>query len=62
MEAQAWRHRERDGSRRSLSPFGEPFMKLKLVAAVFALAISALAHAEQSGPQPAVPKPTKADG
>src|SRR5215472_14788507 len=37
-------------------------MKLKLVAAVSALAISALAHAEQSGPQPAVPKPTKADG
>ena len=36
-------------------------MKLKLVAAVSALAISALAHAEQSGPQPAVPKPTKAD-
>ena len=39
----------------------EPFMKLKLVAAVSALAIPALAHAEQSGPQPAVPKPTKAD-
>jgi hypothetical protein len=36
-------------------------MKLKLVAAVSALAIPALAHAEQSGPQPAVPKPTKAD-
>jgi hypothetical protein len=36
-------------------------MKLKLVAAVSALAIQALAHAEQSGPQPAVPKPTKAD-
>ena len=34
-------------------------MKLKLVAAVSALAIPALAHAEQSGPQPAVPKPTK---
>ena len=29
--------------------------------AVSALAIPALAHAEQSGPQPAVPKPTKAD-
>jgi hypothetical protein len=36
-------------------------MKLKLVAAVSALAIPALAHAERSGPQPAVPKPTKAD-
>jgi hypothetical protein len=36
-------------------------MKLKLVAAVAALAIPALAHAEQSGRQPAVPKPTKAD-
>ena len=36
-------------------------MKLKLVAAVSALAIPALAHAEQSGPHPAVPKPTKAD-
>ena len=36
-------------------------MKLKLVAAVSALAIPALAHAEQSGSQPAVPKPTKAD-
>lgn len=36
-------------------------MKLKLVAAVSALAIPALALAEQSGPQPAVPKPTKAD-
>ena len=33
----------------------------KLVAAVSALAIPAVAHAEQSGPQPAVPKPTKAD-
>jgi hypothetical protein len=33
-------------------------MKLKLVAAISALAIPALAHAEQSGPQP---KPTKAD-
>src|SRR5215471_987733 len=38
-----------------------PFMKLKLVAAIFALAIPALAHAQQSGPQPKVPKPTKAD-
>jgi hypothetical protein len=36
-------------------------MKLKLVAAISALAIPALAHAEQSGPQPTVPKPTKAD-
>ena len=36
-------------------------MKRKLVGAVFALAIPALAHAEQNGPQPAVPKPTKAD-
>jgi hypothetical protein len=33
-------------------------MKLKLVAAIFALAIPALAHAQQSDPQP---KPTKAD-
>src|SRR5215471_18778885 len=36
-------------------------MKLKLVAAISALAIAALAHAQQSGPQPNVPKPTKAD-
>src|SRR5215813_13516347 len=36
-------------------------MKLKLVAAISALAISALAHAQQSGPQPNVPKPTTAD-
>ena len=36
-------------------------MKLKLVVAISALAIPALAHAEQSGPQPTVPKPTKAD-
>jgi hypothetical protein len=36
-------------------------MKLKLVAAISALAIPALAHAQQSGPQPKVPKPTKAD-
>jgi hypothetical protein len=42
--------------------FGEPFMKLKLVAAFFVLAaIPALAHAQQGGPQPNVPKPTKAD-
>jgi hypothetical protein len=34
-------------------------MKLKLVAAISALAIPALAHAQQSGPQS--PKPTKAD-
>ena len=33
-------------------------MKLKLVAAISALAIPALAHAQQSGPQP---KPTTAD-
>ena len=37
-------------------------MKLKLIAAVSALAgIPALAHAQQGGPQPKVPKPTKAD-
>ena len=36
-------------------------MKLKLVAVISALAIPALAHAEQSGPHPTVPKPTKAD-
>ncbi len=36
-------------------------MKLKLVVAISALAIPALAHAQQIGPQPAVPKPTKAD-
>src|SRR5215469_1697479 len=36
-------------------------MKLKLVAAISALAIPALAYAQQSGPQPNVPKPTKAD-
>jgi hypothetical protein len=36
-------------------------MKLKLVAAISALALPALAHAQQSGPQPDVPKPTKAD-
>jgi ABC-type transporter Mla subunit MlaD len=36
-------------------------MKLKLVAAIFALAIPALAHAQQSGPQPKAPKPTTAD-
>jgi hypothetical protein len=36
-------------------------MKLKLVAAISALVIPALAHAEQSRPQPTVPKPTKAD-
>ena len=34
-------------------------MKLKLVAAISALAIPAVAHAQQSGPQPT--KPTKAD-
>ena len=37
-------------------------MKLKLIAAVSALAgIPALAHAQQGGPQPNVPKPTKVD-
>jgi hypothetical protein len=36
-------------------------MKLKLVAAIFALAIPALAYAERNGPQPAIPKPTNAD-
>jgi len=36
-------------------------MKLKLTAAISALAIPALAHAQQSGPQPNVPKPTTAD-
>ena len=37
-------------------------MKLRLVATIAALAaIQALAHAQQSGPQPKVPKPTKAD-
>jgi hypothetical protein len=36
-------------------------MKLKLVAAISALAIPALAHAQQGGPQSNVPKPTKAD-
>src|SRR5215469_8996033 len=35
-------------------------MKLKLVAAISALAIPALVHAQQSGP-PGAPKPTKAD-
>jgi hypothetical protein len=36
-------------------------MKLKLVAAICALAIPAFAHAQQSGPQPTVARPTKAD-
>jgi hypothetical protein len=37
-------------------------MKLRLVAAIFVLAaIPALAHAQQGGPHPNVPKPTKAD-
>ena len=36
-------------------------MKLKLVAAICALAIPAVAHAQQSGSQPHVSKPTKAD-
>jgi hypothetical protein len=33
----------------------------KLLAAISALAIPVLAHAQQGGPQPTVPKPTKAD-
>jgi ABC-type transporter Mla subunit MlaD len=37
-------------------------MKLKPVAAIFAVvAIPALAHAQQGGPPPSAPKPTKAD-
>ena len=36
-------------------------MKPKLVAAISALAIPALAHAQQSGAQPNAPRPTKAD-
>ena len=36
-------------------------MKLKLIAAISALAVAALAHAQQSAPLPKVPKPTKAD-
>jgi hypothetical protein len=36
-------------------------MKLKLVVAIFVLAIPALAHAQQGGPRPNPPKPTKAD-
>jgi len=36
-------------------------MKLKLIAAISALAIPALAHAQQSGPPRGAPKPTKAD-
>ena len=36
-------------------------MKRKLVAAISAVAIPALAHAQQGGPQPNVPKLTKAD-
>jgi len=36
-------------------------MKLRLVAAISALAIPALAYAQQTGPPPKVPKPTKAD-
>jgi len=47
----------RTGGGAPLSPV-EPFMKLKLVAAISVLAIPALAHAEQSGPPP---KPTTAD-
>jgi hypothetical protein len=37
------------------------FMKLKLVAAISALAIPTVAHAQQSGPQPNALRPTKAD-
>ena len=36
-------------------------MKLKLVAAIFALAVPALAQAQQDSPQLNIPKPTKAD-
>jgi hypothetical protein len=36
-------------------------MRLKLVATISALAIPALAHAQQGGPGPNAPKPTKAD-
>jgi len=36
-------------------------MKLKLATAISALAIPALAQAQQSGPQPNAPRPTKAD-
>ena len=36
-------------------------MKLKLVAAISALAVPALAQAQQDSPQPNIPKPTKAD-
>ena|SRR5436190_20534093 len=37
-------------------------MKLKLIAAISALVATAgLAYAQQGGPQPNVPKPTKAD-
>jgi mevalonate kinase len=36
-------------------------MRIKLVATISLLAIPALAFAQQSGPQPNVPKPTKAD-
>jgi hypothetical protein len=38
--------------------FGEPIMRLKLVAAICALAIPVLARAQPTGPQP---KPTTAD-
>ena len=36
-------------------------MKLKLVAAIFTLAVPALAQAQQDSPQLNIPKPTKAD-
>jgi hypothetical protein len=36
-------------------------MRQKLVAAISALAIPALAYAQQSSPQPSVPRPTTAD-
>jgi hypothetical protein len=42
--------------------FGEPFMKVRLVATISALvAIPAFAYAQQGSPQPTAPKPTKAD-
>jgi hypothetical protein len=36
-------------------------MKPKLVTVMSALALPVLAHAQQGGPQPSLPKPTKAD-
>ena len=40
---------------------GEPFMKLSVAAISALAAIPALAYAQQGGPQPNVPKLTKAD-